>query len=242
MGAIYGASFVSLNSDLYYGSDNALACEISRSVTLRYNGSWLYIWIQFLTWLFFFLNTWPSKHAVQLFENSMSVKHCQSVDKNYHINTYSPRRYQVFNLHSHYGPQNQSRIQSVISSVQLTQKNTTIKSCPRLLHSPSLAAIELSVHGYETWPPIGWHHRFVIGWSKDRLGLLSAPLHYGLTWPVGIPTVIQTQVTVPLPWRWKCGGPVNPTPIREYNGLRGENRGPFKGQQASASNPVMWLP
>ena len=37
------------------------------------------------------------------------------------------------------------------------------------------------------------------------------------------------------------GGPVTPTPIREYNGLKGENRGPFKGQQASASNPAMWL-
>ena len=37
------------------------------------------------------------------------------------------------------------------------------------------------------------------------------------------------------------GGPVTPTPIREYNGLRGENRGPFKGQQASASNPVMYI-
>ena len=37
------------------------------------------------------------------------------------------------------------------------------------------------------------------------------------------------------------GGPVTPTPIGEYNGLRGENMGPFKGQQASASNPVMWL-
>ena len=36
------------------------------------------------------------------------------------------------------------------------------------------------------------------------------------------------------------GGPVTPTPIREYNGWRGENRGPFKGQQASASNPVMY--
>ena len=31
--------------------------------------------------------------------------------------------------------------------------------------------------GYETWPPIGWRHSFVIGWSKDRLGLPSAPLH-----------------------------------------------------------------
>ena len=67
----------------------------------------------------------------------------------------------------------------------------------RLLHSPSLVAVGLSV-GYETWLPIGWHHTFVIGWSKDELGLLSAPLHYGLTWPVGIPTVFQTPVTVPL--------------------------------------------
>ena len=36
------------------------------------------------------------------------------------------------------------------------------------------------------------------------------------------------------------GGPVTLTPIREYNGLRAENRGPFKGQQASVSNPVMF--
>ena len=59
----------------------------------------------------------------------------------------------------------------------------------RLLHSPSLVAVGLSV---------GWHHSFVIGWSKDRLGLPSAPVHYGLKWPVGIPTVFQTPVTVPL--------------------------------------------
>ena len=29
------------------------------------------------------------------------------------------------------------------------------------------------------------------------------------------------------------GGPVTHTRIREYNGSRGENRGPFKCQQAS---------
>ena len=40
----------------------------------------------------------------------------------------------------------------------------------RLLHSPSLVAVGLSV---------GLHHSFVIGWSKHRLGLPSAPLHYG---------------------------------------------------------------
>ena len=59
----------------------------------------------------------------------------------------------------------------------------------RLLHNSSLVAIRLSV-GYETWPPIGWHHPFVIGWFEYRLGLPSAPLHYGLIWPEGIPTVL----------------------------------------------------
>ena len=29
----------------------------------------------------------------------------------------------------------------------------------RLLHSSNLVAIRLPV-GYETWPPIGWHHTF----------------------------------------------------------------------------------
>ena len=40
----------------------------------------------------------------------------------------------------------------------------------RLLHSPSLVALGLSV-GYETWLPIGWHHTFVINWSKYRFRL-----------------------------------------------------------------------
>ena len=55
-----------------------------------------------------------------------------------------------------------------------------------MLHSPNLLAIGLSARS-ETWPPIGWHHPFVISWSKYRLGLPSAPLHYGLMWPVWIP-------------------------------------------------------
>ena len=37
----------------------------------------------------------------------------------------------------------------------------------------TVVAIGLSV-GYEVWPPDGWHHPFVMGWSKDRLGLPSA--------------------------------------------------------------------
>ena len=54
-------------------------------------------------------------------------------------------------------------------------------------------------------------------------------------------------MTLEMAWRTRplqlvlSGGPVTPTPIREYNGLRDENRGPFKGQQASVSNPVMFL-
>ena len=40
----------------------------------------------------------------------------------------------------------------------------------RLLNNLSLLAIGQSV-GYETWPPIGWHKTFVIGWSKYMLGL-----------------------------------------------------------------------
>ena len=40
----------------------------------------------------------------------------------------------------------------------------------RLLHSLSLVAVGLWV-GYETRPPIGWYHHFVIGWFKHRLRL-----------------------------------------------------------------------
>ena len=43
----------------------------------------------------------------------------------------------------------------------------------RLIHSPSLVAVGLSV-GYEIWPLIGCYHTFVIGWYKYRLGLLKS--------------------------------------------------------------------
>ena len=62
---------------------------------------------------------------------------------------------------------------------------------------PPWVAIGLSLR-YETQPPIGWYHHFVIGWSKYWLALPSAPVHYGLRGSVGIPNVFQTQVTVPL--------------------------------------------
>ena len=46
--------------------------------------------------------------------------------------------------------------------------------------------------------------------------------------------------TVPISTLRRSGHPYPHHRIQwEYNGLRGENRGPFKGQQASASNPVM---
>ena len=68
---------------------------------------------------------------------------------------------------------------------------------PRPLHSPSLVAPGLSV-GYETWNSISQHHTFVIGQSKYRLGLPRVSLHCGLMWPMGISTVFQTPLTVPL--------------------------------------------
>ena len=39
----------------------------------------------------------------------------------------------------------------------------------RLLHSPSLVVLGLLVR-CKTWPTIGWHHPFVMCWSKYRLG------------------------------------------------------------------------
>ena len=52
-------------------------------------------------------------------------------------------------------------------------------------------------------------------------------------------------MTLEMAWRTRplqlvlSGGPVTPNPTIEYNGLIGENRGPFRGQQPSASNPVV---
>ena len=54
----------------------------------------------------------------------------------------------------------------------------------RLSHSLSLMAVGLSV-GYQPWPLDGWHHPFVIGCSKYRLGLP------------------QSQSTVALCHQWK---------------------------------------
>ena len=41
-------------------------------------------------------------------------------------------------------------------------------------------------------------HALWLVWSMYSLGLLIAPPHYGITWPVWIPTVLQTPVTLPL--------------------------------------------
>ena len=51
-------------------------------------------------------------------------------------------------------------------------KLTSLPVTTRLLHSHNLAATGLSL-GYETWPSIGWHWVFVIGWSKYRLSRVS---------------------------------------------------------------------
>ena len=70
----------------------------------------------------------------------------------------------------------------------------------------------------------------------------SVQLSWCRTWQV-----TGWGMTLEIAWRTRplqlvlSGGPVTSTPTREYNGLRGENRVPYKGQQASASNPVMFL-
>ena len=82
------------------------------------------------------------------------------------------------------------------------------------------------------------------------IGPLTYILNMSITEDV-FPSEMKLAKVIPLSWRWKWPeGPDRSNlylaaarshlpPIREYNGLRGENRGPFKGQQASASNPVM---
>ena len=58
-------------------------------------------------------------------------------------------------------------------------------------------------------------------------------------------TLIEISMMLEMAWRTRplqyvlIEGLVTPTPIRECNGLRGENRGPFKGQQPLASNSLM---
>ena len=60
--------------------------------------------------------------------------------------------------------------------------------------------------GYETWHQIGWLYPFVIGWSRYRLRLPRVALHFGLTWLMGISTVLQRLLTVhlPIPKASKC--------------------------------------
>ena len=81
----------------------------------------------------------------------------------------------------------QERHESV--SFMINDINTQ-RHLSRLLHSPILVAIGLSV-GQETWPPVRWHHPFVIGLSEDRLRLPRGPLHY---WHM--PAVRSVQGTV----------------------------------------------
>ena len=74
-----------------------------------------------------------------------------------------------------------------------------VQTSARLLHSHSLVAKGLSVPG--VWDirhglqlagiTLLWLVGLNIDWD-------FAPLHYGLTWPVGIPTVFHTPVTVPM--------------------------------------------
>ena len=56
----------------------------------------------------------------------------------------------------------------VLSDILIWWCMYAVTSLSRQLHSPTIVAVGLSV-GYETRNPIGWHHRFMIGWFKFRL-------------------------------------------------------------------------
>ena len=82
----------------------------------------------------------------------------------------------------------------------------------RLFYSPNLLTVELW-EGYETWPLIGWHHPFLIGWSEYRVEV-SVAMHCGHTSPVsgrnfhhfsGITDVPLAQLQQQaLHLRWDC--------------------------------------
>ena len=63
----------------------------------------------------------------------------------------------------------------------------------KLLHSPSLVSVGLSV-GYEAWPLFGWHHSFVIGSSK----LPRSQLIVGLCERWEFPSFFMRPLTVSL--------------------------------------------
>ena len=67
----------------------------------------------------------------------------------------------------------------------------------RLLNSPSLLAMGLS-QGCKFWPPISWHQPFVIACAKFKLGDVSVVMHSGFMWGVGISTLFETPLPVPL--------------------------------------------
>ena len=78
----------------------------------------------------------------------------------------------------------------------------------KLLHGLSLVAVGLSV-GYKTWPPIGWHRHFVIGWFKYRLWLPQSQCILGSSdrWefipfskPTNIPLVQSWRRAICLSW------------------------------------------
>ena len=96
---------------------------------------------------------------------------------------------------------------------------------PHIFYSTNICEILLqpAVSCYNSWAnlwgsgclPLGekiivkqvyWLASPFCDWPKYRLGWPSSPLHYGFTWPVGIPTDFQTPGTVPLhnPTAGKC--------------------------------------
>ena len=67
-----------------------------------------------------------------------------------------------------------------------------------MLQSPGLVAIGLSA-GYETWPPIGWHHAFLwlVGLNIGCDCLMSHCI-LGSCNLLGISTVFRMPLTVPM--------------------------------------------
>ena len=67
----------------------------------------------------------------------------------------------------------------------------------RLLHNPSLVSSGLS-RGYKISHQLAGITLLVFSWSEHKLGLPCVTMHCGLTSLVGISTVCQWSLTVPL--------------------------------------------
>ena len=72
----------------------------------------------------------------------------------------------------------------------------------RLLHSPSLVTLRLSVES-ESLPPIAWCHPFVTGWSKYRLGWPQSQCIVGSRDRRGFPLCFRRRWQPPCTSQWQ---------------------------------------